>query len=311
MASGFGSAVGIVVFGWLALWLAVELTDREGSGSAAAPDPPEVDVSEPPSALQVAIEGCDTAGVEAELEKGGRQFAGGRFDLFDDGVTLGDAVRCGPEMAALLAGYEVLNHGGDPVLHAAVATGNQEIVAAVLDAGADVDAVDDAGDSPLLDAATSDEVWVVEQLLAAGADPNLPNDAGHTPLLRAVGVGRAEVVALLLAAGASPEAEGEVSVLDVLGAMAMGPSPELVDEEMLHRVGEVFGATEYQGDVPVGPFGTARPLFVAAVVGDAVMVQQLLDAGADPTAPGGAARRLPVDAARIMGHDDVVALLGG
>jgi ankyrin repeat protein len=197
------------------------------------------------------------------------------------------------------------------VLHAAVGRGDLAMVATVLDAGADVDGVDDAGDSALLVAATGGSAAIVEQLLAAGAEPNLANEIGHTPLVRAVGVGRTDLVELLLTAGATTEVEVEVGVVELL--VGLPDDADTVDEldAQIELAAEAFGGEVDTSGLPSGTWGHARPLFVAAAQGDAATVQLLLAAGADPTVPGGLAGNLPVDAARIMGHDDVVALLGG
>lgn len=304
-------AAAIIVAGCIALWVAVDIAQRD-DGTAPSREPSEVEGSDEVSALQVAVLACDVEGVEAELDKGARQFAGGRFRLFEEGASLDSAVRCGPEMAALLTTYVVENAGGDPVLQAAVGTQDVAIVAAVLDAGADVDGVDDAGDSALLVASTGGAATIVEHLLVAGADPNLANENGHTPLLRAVGTGGLDAVRLLLAAGASTEAELEVGVLELLAGLPLDADATVEEfEAQVELAAEAFGGKVDTSGLPSGSWGHARPLFIAAAQGDPAMVQLLLDAGADPTVPGGLAGNLPVDAARIMGHDDVIALLGG
>ncbi len=71
-------------------------------------------------------------------------------------------------------------------LHCAAWKGHVAVVAALLDAGADVqdrNQNDHWGDTALHAAAHGNQKAVVELLLARGADPNAQNPAGRTPLL--------------------------------------------------------------------------------------------------------------------------------
>lgn len=307
--------VGGLTLGWLALIGVVILAIGFG-GCEVDLEWSMTDDDEDP-ALERAIADCDLAAMEAELEKGTDQFDGGAFELFGgEAPAMEDAVACGPKAAALLTRYAVGNDGGDVVLQAAVSTGDPVLVTAVLDAGADVDGRDDAGDTALLDAATDGEADLVEVLLARGADPDAANEAGHVPLIRAVGLRHPDVVAALLVGGAATEPELSVTSVDLLFALLAagedGAGEGSSDPDaVLDRALEAFGAERDPAEGAPDVLGTARPLFIAAALGDAESVQLLLAAGADPLAPGGAAGNLPVDAARIMGHKDVVALLGG
>jgi ankyrin repeat protein len=77
-------------------------------------------------------------------------------------------------------------------LHAAVAGRNLEIVKAVLDAGADPNAQQQAGFRPMHEAGTNANRKLAELLLAHGGDPSLTNDAGQTPIDFAREKGHAE-----------------------------------------------------------------------------------------------------------------------
>ena len=77
-------------------------------------------------------------------------------------------------------------------LHAAVAGRNLEIVTAVLDAGADPNAQQQAGFRPMHEAGTNANRKLAELLLAHGADPSLPNDDGKSAIDLARDKGHAE-----------------------------------------------------------------------------------------------------------------------
>ena len=92
-------------------------------------------------------------------------------------------------------------YGWFPLVHAANPFyGNSlEIVQMVIDAGCDLNQVDEVGCTALNWAVDGEgEVSIVEALLRAGADPNIANKRGFTPCHSA---GRVELLELLLNAG--------------------------------------------------------------------------------------------------------------
>src|SRR5205823_13294728 len=93
--------------------------------------------------------------------------------------------------------------GSREALWAAVRGGDPKAVAAVLDAGADVNARNEYGVTALWIAASKGKPAVVGLLLDRGADPNARDGIWYeTPLSLAVGGGHDEAVRLLLKAGA-------------------------------------------------------------------------------------------------------------
>ena len=119
-----------------------------------------------------------------------------------------------PEVVAALleAGADLQALGGagfrapaDSPLHYAGANPNHAVAAALLDAGADVNALSPTGRTPLHEAAASaSDPEVIEVLVAAGADVNARDLNGYAPMHSAAWYNhRPEVMAALIAAGAN------------------------------------------------------------------------------------------------------------
>lgn len=102
-----------------------------------------------------------------------------------------DAVR-----VLIAAGADVNAAAKNPLkvqaLHAAVAGRKLEIVKAVLAAGGDPNAQQQAGFRPIHEAGARGDRVLAELLIAHGADPSLPNDAGVTAIDLAREKGHAE-----------------------------------------------------------------------------------------------------------------------
>jgi ankyrin repeat protein len=113
-------------------------------------------------------------------------------------------------LAALLDGDPSLVNAFSPdgfmPLGLAAFFGRTSAVEALLGRGADVHAVarNDMRVQPLHAAVAARSADVVALLLDRGADPNARQQVGYTPLMGAAGAGRTELVNLLLARGADP-----------------------------------------------------------------------------------------------------------
>jgi ankyrin repeat protein len=131
-------------------------------------------------------------------------------------------------------------------------------------------APDAKGTWPLIEACERGRLEIVRLLLDAGADPSRP-DAHTTPLFAA--------------AHAGPHKSAPA--LDVVEELfARGVPSDVFAHALLGRRDAVAAELARGVDVNArGPLG-ATPLFLAAWGGHAGVVRQLLDAGADASAPG-------------------------
>lgn len=146
--------------------------------------------------------------------------------------------------------------GGNNALMFAARSGDIRSTQYLLDAGADIDAVNAFGTSPLIMAIHNGNVELIEYLLSRGANVN-NSASGHTALHAAVLRGNADAVQALLAANPNLE------------AVVTKPTP-------VRRQ-----ATDYNfHDALIG----ATPLWLAARFAEPDLMRMLLDAGADPFA---------------------------
>ena len=101
--------------------------------------------------------------------------------------------------------------GGHTPLHVASRSAHAAAVRALLAAAADADAVTTTGATPLHFAAGSGSAAAVSALLDHGADADVREPVwGQTPLMFAAAAARTEAITVLLAGGADPELAGTV-----------------------------------------------------------------------------------------------------
>ena len=181
-----------------------------GSPTApAGPNPAE----KAASALVTAARSGDVAAVKKQLDEGAKidapDSAGGR-------TALHWAAKEGKsEVVALLvergADLKVAGRDGKNALCIAGESGRTEVVKQLLDAAKArnvdiVNAVDRLGGTPLMWTAALGKPETVELLLATGATVNVADKNGLTPLLWAAGIGDPRSVKVLIAAGADLKA---------------------------------------------------------------------------------------------------------
>lgn len=164
--------------------------------------------------------------------------------------------------------------GGRSMLGWAAQGGNVEMVQILLDAGAEVDAVDSVGHTPLMRAVEVGHEAVVEQLIGAGADLDVQASNGSSAVMLAVSDGRIAILEQLIGAGANLELADEYGNTAVLSAVEYGAENIEAVIDSLARGGANLDVSN-----PV-----YTPLYYAVEQGDAGLVRTLLDAGADPNA---------------------------
>ena len=205
----------------------------------------------------------------------------------------------------------------------AVRGGDTKAVAALLAAGADVDAASADGATALHWAAYADDVDAARRLISAGADVDAANDHGVTPLGLACGNASGPLVTALLDAGADPNAaiwSGETALMTcartgsadaVEALLAAGADPGRAEPEE-HQTALMWAASErhpaaaralirYGADVAARTKRGFTPLLFAAREGAYESALALLAAGADPDQAAEGAPT-PLVAATVRGH---------
>ncbi len=89
------------------------------------------------------------------------------------------------ELGAAPVSVDSRDVDGDTPLHVMLWRGDVHAVIALIDAGADVNAVGDMSETPLHIAVRNEDVAGIEALLHAGADPDRMSEFGETPKMMA------------------------------------------------------------------------------------------------------------------------------
>lgn len=175
------------------------------------------------------------------------------------------------------SGYGALvgRQGGlTPLLHAA-REGYAEVVAALLEGGADIDRVS-LGDhtSPMLIATLNGHFDLALELLDRGADPNLASDAGTTPLYGALNTHWAPKARYPQQQAYTQQEADYLTVMRALLEAGADPNPRL--RKHLWYMGYTFD------QLRVDTRGST-PFWRAAYATDVPAMELLVEYGADPT----------------------------
>lgn len=87
-----------------------------------------------------------------------------------------------PSFLGMVVGINSVGHFGEHPLDAAVINGDLELVQALLECGAEINALAEDGYTALHEAVEQGHIHVAEFLICSGADPYATNINGDTPL---------------------------------------------------------------------------------------------------------------------------------
>lgn len=127
---------------------------------------------------------------------------GDYYDNIPRAVAAGDA-RAVQRLLADGTTAQQVDENNRTGLHIAALTGNLQIFAILVKAGAKLDVQDPLGNTPLHYAAVSGQIEMVRLMLALHAPIDAQNKQGLTPLMMAAARGNVEIVQALLESGAS------------------------------------------------------------------------------------------------------------
>lgn len=182
---------------------------------------------------------------------------------------------------------------GSTALHWASYHGAQELVQALLSAGAVADVTNNYGSTPLMEAVKLNSAALVSMLLDAGADPDSPNQDQQTALMIAAFNGSLEVARMLLDHGADVNAIETFRGQNALMWAAAEAHPALV--ELLLSKGADVNVRAAHDDWPrqmtsepraqYRATGGLTALLYATRSGCLACAVQLVEAGADVDRP--------------------------
>ena len=175
------------------------------------------------------------------------------------------------------ADVDAANKHGDTALHIAAWYKKTEAVDVLVEAGANIEARNRTGRTPLHGAALEEGAEMVQQLLQRGADKDALEDHKVTPLFMAVSTGNSAVVLALLAAGA-----------DVSLPCGDLNSPVLHAAAQYGRVEILRALIEHGADVDAIDAMYRTALNFAAKFNQTEAIDVLVEAGANIEAPASA-----------------------
>jgi ankyrin repeat protein len=178
--------------------------------------------------------------------------------------------------------------GGQTALMWAAAEGHDEVVAGLIEMGANVNAASNTGFTPLVFAAVKDDVKAIRMLLASGANPNVALASGAKPLIVAMQYRHTAAALALLEGGA------DISLRDRAGNTALHLAAQVGDMSLVRALltkGIDPNVRTPKSTAPAGRGGGGgrgavpgeqTPLMIAARADHADVMRALVTAGANP-----------------------------
>lgn len=184
-------------------------------------------------------------------------------------------------------------------LHWAAVKGHLDVVKFLVESDAHVNVRDDRGRTPLHRASDNDHLDVVSYLIEEGAAVNLPDSFGWTPIYQSIICAALDAVDCLLENGAS------VNVRDIYG---MTPLIVACDRKIPRnlKVLQKMSTDFYTRDFRASTDAVQRAMSSSG--SDLLLVESLLDFGADVNAVGGDGKT-PLRVAAESGAIELVRIL--
>lgn len=176
-------------------------------------------------------------------------------------------------LTASHANLNIRGSQGVTLLHLACMGGSGDIVRALVDNGADLNAQTMSAWTVLHAAASNKSAEPLEYLLACGLEPNISDDDMTTPLHLSAANGSDEHLQMLLAARA------DVSALDSGNCLALHYASS--NWRILNRTDVLSSLATCGIDINLSACDGLSPLQIAAKYGSPLVVQWLLDRGAN------------------------------
>ena len=261
----------------LTLTVSGESTQLQAMALDANGHPMAIDVSlssSDPAVASVNAEGVVTAGDNGMVTI--------TATVSDQGISLSVSVTITvdvPPPPLIVTGdpHALDPRSGRTPLHVAALANAPRLIAALVEAGADVEARDEDTLTPLHLAAGADAAAAVAALLEAGADLQARNRLGETPLLFAARGIAPAAIAALLEAGADPDARESGTGRTALHRVAWA-ADDPRELAMLAALLEAGADPNARGDIG------NTPLRDAVASNSLAATVALLAAGADPNA---------------------------
>lgn len=174
---------------------------------------------------------------------------------------------------------------------------NLDIITALLDAGADLEAGNGIGERPLVYAVKYGDLSVLRLLLNRGANVNAQRMGGETALHAAVEKGDVEVINTLVLYGADVNLPDRYGITPLYNAAFKEDHPE-VGTALINQGADVNAKSA---------FGVT-PLMVAATANNPVLARALIEHGADVNAVN-KKHESALDSAVASGSHEIVSLL--
>ncbi len=161
------------------------------------------------------------------------------------------------------------NLAGNTALHEAALAGNLSFARFLLDAGTDVNAVDETGKTALTDAIEYSRTDVIRLLLGAGASPVMQDMYGRNAFHAAVEYGAPEVISLIRNAG------GNAMSRDSFGNTPLSLAFRKDADAVMATLGGNRNVVDSDGNTPLHVAVASK----ASPAGPSAIVKALIDAG--------------------------------